>query len=58
MVIRDVITRWNFTHAMIRRALVLRKSIDTWVFENLQLRPLFLQQHEWDMLEQLADILE
>lgn len=25
MVIRDVATRWNYTHAMIKRALMLRK---------------------------------
>ena len=25
MVIRDVRTRWNYTHAMIRRALLLRE---------------------------------
>jgi hypothetical protein len=25
MVIRDVKTRWNYTHAMIKRALLLRK---------------------------------
>ena len=25
MVIRDVVTRWNYTHAMIKRALMLRK---------------------------------
>lgn len=26
MAIRDIITRWNYTHAMIRRALILRQA--------------------------------
>ncbi|KAF5366557.1 hypothetical protein D9758_009004 [Tetrapyrgos nigripes] len=31
MVIRDVRTRWNSTHAMIQRARVLQSAIDEWV---------------------------
>ncbi|KAH7903480.1 hypothetical protein BJ138DRAFT_1020557 [Hygrophoropsis aurantiaca] len=59
MVIRDVVTRWNYTHAMIRRALLLRKAIDKWVFEQDNLRgDLLLSNDEWKFLEQLCDILE
>ena len=36
MVIRDVVTRWNYTHAMIKRALMLRKvSLCSSVFASL-----------------------
>lgn len=31
MVIRDVVTRWNYTHAMIKRALMLRK-VRSWLW--------------------------
>lgn len=34
MVIRDVVTRWNYTHAMIKRALMLRK-VTSWFSSDL-----------------------
>lgn len=59
MVIRDVATRWNYTHTMIRRALMLREAIEKWVFERKELRDeLYLSNQEWAFLKQLADILE
>ncbi|KZP32764.1 hypothetical protein FIBSPDRAFT_722118 [Athelia psychrophila] len=58
MVIRDVRTRWNYTHAMIKRALILRKAVDDWVFQHETLRPLMLSNSEWTLLEQLASVLE
>ncbi|KAJ8079430.1 hypothetical protein PM082_021946 [Marasmius tenuissimus] len=58
MVVRDVRTRWNYTHATIRRALCLRKAIDTWTFETSELRLLLLADAEWDLLSNTADMLE
>ncbi|KAF8330254.1 hypothetical protein F5887DRAFT_895956 [Amanita rubescens] len=58
MVIRDVRTRWNFTHAMIRRALLLREAINSWVFAVPELHGLILKPSDWSILEQIADILE
>ncbi|KAF7371616.1 Eukaryotic translation initiation factor 3 [Mycena venus] len=54
MVVRDVRHRWNYTHAMIERALLLRKAIDTWVFEKEELQPLSLNDN-WKLLEALGD---
>ncbi|KAM5534208.1 hypothetical protein V8D89_012115 [Ganoderma adspersum] len=31
MVVRDVATRWNYTHAMIERAVFLQDAVDAWV---------------------------
>ncbi|KAF7794640.1 hypothetical protein EIP86_005777, partial [Pleurotus ostreatoroseus] len=58
MVIRDVVTRWNYTHAMIERALFMRTAIDTWVFNNVKLRELLLSQQEWALLKSIAGLLE
>ncbi|KAJ3804504.1 hypothetical protein F5876DRAFT_6719, partial [Lentinula aff. lateritia] len=58
MVVRDVCTRWNYTHAMIRRAQLLQEAIDTWTFETEEMRPLLIDKKEWKLLEDLADILE
>ncbi|KAK0430961.1 hypothetical protein EV421DRAFT_1720930 [Armillaria borealis] len=57
MAIRDIITRWNYTHAMIERALILRKAIDNWVFATDELKPLLLTSAQWNMLEKLGSIL-
>ncbi|KAF5378354.1 hypothetical protein D9615_002986 [Tricholomella constricta] len=58
MVVRDVRTRWNYTHAMIKRALMLRKAIDAWVKDRLELRPLHIKASEWDLLRDLGSLLE
>ncbi|KAG1832270.1 hypothetical protein DFJ58DRAFT_670218 [Suillus subalutaceus] len=59
MVIRNVATRWNYTHAMIQRALMLCKAIEKWVFERKELRDeLYLSNQEWAFLKWLADILK
>ncbi|KAH9024612.1 hypothetical protein EDB85DRAFT_1894233 [Lactarius pseudohatsudake] len=51
-------TRWNYTHAMIKRALLLRKAVDKWVFERDEMRDLLLSDREWKFLEQLGSVLE
>ncbi|KAF8189446.1 hypothetical protein K438DRAFT_1582721 [Mycena galopus ATCC 62051] len=58
MVVRDVRHRWNYTHAMIERGLLLRKIIDTWVFERDELRPLSLKPEEWKFLKALGALLK
>jgi len=58
MVVRDVRTRWNYTHAMIRRGLLLREAIDTWAFDTETFRGLLLTRADWDLLSQIADVLE
>ncbi|THU79115.1 hypothetical protein K435DRAFT_570433, partial [Dendrothele bispora CBS 962.96] len=58
MVIRDVVTRWNYTHAMIRRGQLLRAAIDSWTFETPELRALVLTDVDWRLLGDIADILE
>ncbi|KAH7917409.1 hypothetical protein BV22DRAFT_1026370 [Leucogyrophana mollusca] len=58
MVVRDVVTCWNYTHAMIKRALMLRKAIDTWVLDCEEVQPFFLSNNEWSLLEKLAEVLE
>ncbi|KAF8806990.1 hypothetical protein BYT27DRAFT_7100375 [Phlegmacium glaucopus] len=57
-VVRDVRTRWNYTHAMIRRAELLQEAIDDWVFKTPGLRALLLSEDEWKTLGEIADILE
>ncbi|KAH9025002.1 hypothetical protein EDB83DRAFT_2230813, partial [Lactarius deliciosus] len=51
-------TRWNSTHAMIKRARILRKAIDAWLFEFKELRSLLLTSREWDLLGQYKELLE
>jgi len=58
MVVRDVSTRWNYTHAMIKHALLLRKAIDRWVHEHDELWALTLRADEWSLLEKLCGLLE
>ncbi|THV07173.1 hypothetical protein K435DRAFT_580314, partial [Dendrothele bispora CBS 962.96] len=55
---RDVVTRWNYTHAMIRRGQLLRAAIDSWTFETPELRALVLTDVDWRLLGDIADILE
>ncbi|KAI0284496.1 hypothetical protein BC826DRAFT_919592 [Russula brevipes] len=58
MVVRDVRTRWNYTHAMIARALLLQEAINTWIFETSELQGCLFTKSDWTKLEHLADILE
>ncbi|KAF4612503.1 hypothetical protein D9613_012755 [Agrocybe pediades] len=58
MVMRDVRTRWNYTHAMIRRALLQKDAIDTWVFKMKDLRDIMLSAADWTYLGEVADVLE
>ncbi|KDR65759.1 hypothetical protein GALMADRAFT_1362644 [Galerina marginata CBS 339.88] len=57
MVIRDVRTHWNYTHAMIKHALILQKAINKWVL-NCGLQDLSLLLEEWLILEKLGAMLE
>ncbi|KAF8224238.1 hypothetical protein L208DRAFT_1224827, partial [Tricholoma matsutake] len=57
-VVRNIRTCWNYTHAMICRAQILREAIDNWVFKMPGLRVLLLSENEWETLGKIADILE
>ncbi|KAJ7852503.1 hypothetical protein B0H14DRAFT_2580912 [Mycena olivaceomarginata] len=56
MVIRDVKHRWNFTEAMISRAVVLRKAIKQWVIERDEFHPLLLSDEHWRHWAELSGI--
>jgi hypothetical protein len=43
---------------MIRRGLLLREAIDTWAFDTETFRGLLLTRADWDLLSQIADVLE
>ncbi|KAF8174449.1 hypothetical protein K438DRAFT_1608769 [Mycena galopus ATCC 62051] len=58
MPVRDVRHRWNYTHAMIKWGLMLRKAIGTWVFERDELQGLTLEPEDWVFLESLGELLE
>ncbi|TEB25592.1 hypothetical protein FA13DRAFT_1634010 [Coprinellus micaceus] len=58
MVIKDVCTRWNLTHAMLARALLLSDAIDDWVHGNKEYRSLGLRPKEWEGLRVMCRILE
>ncbi|KAF8182135.1 hypothetical protein K438DRAFT_1505473, partial [Mycena galopus ATCC 62051] len=58
MVIRDVKHRWNFTEAMISRALLLRRAIHRWTLERDELHPLILSEEQWKLLEALGGLLK
>ncbi|KAF8225931.1 hypothetical protein L208DRAFT_1304420 [Tricholoma matsutake] len=58
MVVRDVRTQWNYTHAMIHRALLLKEAVNAWVFQSPSLHGCILLLADWTLLEQLADVLE
>ncbi|KAF8997990.1 hypothetical protein BDQ17DRAFT_1177627, partial [Cyathus striatus] len=47
MVVRDVRTWWNYTHA-----------IDKWTFDVPVLRGFVLPPESWEYLEQIVDVLE
>ncbi|TFY56694.1 hypothetical protein EVJ58_g7479 [Rhodofomes roseus] len=57
MPVRDVRTRWNCTHAMIERALLLKKAIGDWVAERDDLEALTLLPEDWNFLQQHANLL-
>ncbi|GJF00443.1 hypothetical protein PsYK624_167310 [Phanerochaete sordida] len=57
MVIRDVVTRWNYTHAMIVRALELKEAINAWVSAHPALDELRISPKDWKLLGQLAQLL-
>ncbi|KAJ3723881.1 hypothetical protein C8R42DRAFT_578344 [Lentinula raphanica] len=58
MVIRDVATRWNSTHAMIKRGRLLSEAIDEWTFRNKDFRAISLRENDWIQLEQIERVLE
>ncbi|KAF8240069.1 hypothetical protein L208DRAFT_1234840 [Tricholoma matsutake] len=58
MVVWDVRTRWNYTHVMIRRVLLLKEAVNAWVFQSPSLHGCILLPADWTLLEQLADVLE
>ncbi|KAF7372567.1 hypothetical protein MVEN_00119300 [Mycena venus] len=58
MVIRDVRHRWNYTHAMIERGLMLREAIDTWVIEKPEMRPLSINDDHWELFEALGGLFK
>ncbi|KAJ3501122.1 hypothetical protein NMY22_g19033 [Coprinellus aureogranulatus] len=57
MVIRDVRTRWNSTHGMLERALLLRDAIDEWIFRTSEYSDLRLTGEDWRELEALEALL-
>ncbi|KAE9384777.1 hypothetical protein BT96DRAFT_841738, partial [Gymnopus androsaceus JB14] len=54
----DVHTRWNYTHAMIQRGLMLREAIDAWTLSYKETEDLFILLNQWKLLGELADLLE
>lgn len=58
MPIRDVRTRWNSTHALLERAVLLRQVIKKWVEDRDELEHLRLSNHEWEQLEAVCELLE
>ncbi|KIK17074.1 hypothetical protein PISMIDRAFT_74078, partial [Pisolithus microcarpus 441] len=56
---RDVLTRWNSSFDLLEYALNHRKAIDTVTQRReLGLRKFELGDHEWELVEQLHDILK
>ncbi|KAJ7649685.1 hypothetical protein FB45DRAFT_1049884 [Roridomyces roridus] len=58
VVIRDVKHRWNYTEAMLKRALILPKAIHRWLIEREELHPLLLKDEDWSMLASLRTMLK
>jgi len=58
MVVRDVATRWNYTHAMIKRARLLQRAVDRWARDREETQCLVLSTDEWDLLGQIEKMLE
>lgn len=56
---RDVATRWNSTFGMLEFALTYREAIDKLTDDRtLKLRALELAKEEWQLVEQLRDVLK
>ncbi|KAJ2920749.1 hypothetical protein H1R20_g16345, partial [Candolleomyces eurysporus] len=54
----DVKTRWNSTHGMVGRGLILREAINRWVFETPEYEDLGLKKSNWEELERIHEVLE
>jgi hypothetical protein len=57
MMPRDVATRWNSTYNMLEFALKYRKAIDELTGDR-DMRKYELDEGEWNLVEQLCDLLE
>ena len=55
--VRDVDTRWNSTHAMLARALLLREAINGWTRMKSDYVNLILSNEEWRYVEFLVHFL-
>ena len=55
----DVATRWNLTFDLLEYALSHKKELDTVTQQrDLGLRSFELRDHEWELIEQLHDVLK
>jgi len=57
MMLRDVTTRWNSTYDMLVFALEYRRAIDK-ISGDKEMRKYELEVEEWDLVQQLCDVLE
>ena len=56
---RDIRTRWNLTFNMLKYALNHRKVInEVTQCHDLGLRKLEISDHEWELMDQLHDVLK
>ncbi|KAF8237716.1 hypothetical protein L208DRAFT_1037201, partial [Tricholoma matsutake] len=58
MVVHNIHTHWNYTHAMICGALLLEEAIDSWTYGTWEIQGLGLSRSDWKLLGQLVDVLE
>jgi hypothetical protein len=59
MLLRDVSTRWNSTFHMLDVAIDKHKASDKLTGDKMnKVQELKLQEEEWEILEQLRDVLE
>jgi len=59
MMPRDVSTRWNYTHIMLEFAVEYRSALEVITGDrNLTLRSYELNDEEWNLVEQLGNVLE